>query len=184
VLVVNGYYLTWLASAELYDDANETWKSIPNPLVCHGVAHTATLMPDGKVLVVGGACGGGTAGIQAEAETYDPITSTWSAVVGLPAAREAHTATMLPDGQVLVVGGDNGDIPRYDSALIYEPARGVWVPTQALVIGRRNHTATLLTDGTVLVAGGWGNDSTFLASAERFTHFRVLLPIAIEDADL
>ena len=183
VIVVNGYYLGWLASAEVYDVATETWEQIPNPIFCHGVAHTATLMSDGNVLVVGGACGSGTDGIRAEAEVYDPIAATWSIVGALPKPREAHTATKLPDGLVLVVGGDNGDLPRYDSALIYEPSRGVWIPTQSLVTGRRNHTATLLADGTVLVVGGWGNDSTSLASAERFLRFRVLLPITLRNTD-
>ena len=168
VLVVNGYYRSWLASAEVYDPVSEAWSEITAPLSCHGIAHTATLMSDGRVLIVGGACGGGTPGIRDDAEVYDPATSTWIATAALPAVREAHTATLLPDGTVLIVGGDNGGLPRYDSALIYDPASGVWSPTGSLATGRRNHTATLLDDGTVLAIGGWGDTTTYLESAELY----------------
>ena len=166
VLIVNGYYQSWLATAEIFDPASEAWSQVPTPLFCHGVAHTATLMPDGKVLVVGGACGSGIPGIQEDAEIYDPRTSTWTAIAPLPAGREAHTATLVRYGRVLVVGGDNGDVPQYDSALIYVLKRDVWTPTGSLITGRRSHTATLLNNGRVLVVGGWGDDTTFLQSAE------------------
>lgn len=168
VLVVNGYYRTWLASAEVYDPVSGTWSEIMAPLTCHGVAHTATLMSDGTVLIVGGACGGGTPGIRAEAEIYVPATSAWMAATPLPAVREAHSATLLPDGTILIAGGDDGAPPRYDSAWIYDPADGGWSPTGSLAIGRRNHTATILDDGTVLVIGGWGDTTTYLDSAERY----------------
>jgi hypothetical protein len=168
VLVVNGYYQTWLASAEVYDPVSGAWNEIAAPLACHGVAHTATLMFDGRVLIVGGACGAGTPGIRDDVEIYDPATLTWLATTALPAVREAHTASVLPDGSVLIVGGDNGDLPRYDSALIYDPASGLSSPTGSLATGRRNHTATLLDDGSVLVAGGWGDNTTYLETVERY----------------
>ena len=64
--------------------------------------HTATLLPNGKVLVAGGANG---SGFLASAELYDPATGTWSATGSLNTARYQHTATLLADGKVLVVGG-------------------------------------------------------------------------------
>lgn len=182
VLVVNGYYLTWLASAEIYDPVGGGWSQTVDPLSCHGVAHTATLMSDGQVLVVGGACGGGTPGIRDDAEVYNPTTSTWSATSALPAVREAHTATLLPNGMVLVVGGDNGDVPRYDNALLYDTVSGVWNPTGSLAIGRRDHTATVLGNGTVLVVGGWGDDTTHLQSAELWSKFRIFLPLTFRSS--
>lgn len=168
VLAVNGYYQNALASAEVYDPVSGAWREIAAPLACHGVAHTATLMSDGRVLVVGGGCGGSTPGIRDDAEIYDPITSTWMATTALPTVRMVHTAALLPDGTVLIVGGDNGNPPRYDSALIYDPASGLWSPTGSLATGRRNHTATLLNDGSVLVVGGWGDNTTYLKTAERY----------------
>jgi N-acetylneuraminic acid mutarotase len=167
VLVVGGYYHDWLATAEIYDPASETWSETPLPLACHGVAHTATRLSDGTVLLVGGACGSGTPGIRDDAEVYDPATSTWTAIAALPKVREGHTATLLPDGTVLVVGGPSGTPPRFDSALIYDPTNDVWYTTGSLATGRRSHTATLLDDGRVLAVGGRVHD-TYLASAELY----------------
>ena len=168
VLVVGGYYLGWLGTAEVYDPLSENWQEIPDPIFCHGVAHTATRLLDGRVLVVGGACAGGAIGILREAEIYDPFSSSWEATTSLPTAREAHTATLLPDGTVLIVGGDNGDVPRYSGALIYDPIDDNWMTTGSLSVGRRNHTATLLRNGAVLIVGGWSDTEIALDVTELY----------------
>ena len=66
--------------------------------------HTATLLPNGKLLVAGGYTGA----YLASAELYDPTTGTWSVTGSLNTARGNHTATLLPSGKVLVAGGYNG----------------------------------------------------------------------------
>ena len=66
--------------------------------------HTATLLPNGKVLVAGGFNG---SGFLASAELYDPATGMWSGTGASATARDLHTATLLPNGKVLVAGGDN-----------------------------------------------------------------------------
>ena len=66
--------------------------------------HTATLLPNGKVLVAGGLI---IAAILTSAELYDPASGTWSATGSLNTARDGHTATLLPNGKVLVAGGDD-----------------------------------------------------------------------------
>jgi N-acetylneuraminic acid mutarotase len=168
VLIVNGYDQTWLATNEVYDPSNGTWSYAVNPFGCHGVAHTATRMLDGRVLVVGGGCGSGTAGIRNEVDIFVPADLDWLSTTNLPQPREAHTATSLPDGRVLIVGGDNGDVPRYKSVLIYNPTNGDWYSAVPLATGRRGHTATRLKDNSVLVVGGWGDTNTSLASVELF----------------
>ena len=119
---------------------------------------TATLLPDGRVLVAGGY-------YLSSVEIFDPKTAAWKADVAawttapsMHYMREFHTATLLRDGRVLVVGGRSGsDVTG--TAEIYTPnaAGGSWSDTSSLFEPRMHHTATLLHDGRVLVAGGSGN---------------------------
>jgi hypothetical protein len=78
-------------------------------MVAARVSHTATLLGNGKVLIVGGVQGtGATLKVLAEAELYDPATgSFWPTLGSLATAREVHTATLLKDGTVIVAGGTN-----------------------------------------------------------------------------
>jgi len=122
---------------------------------------TATLLPNGKVLVAGGAQQSPDFAEQslASVELYDPATGTWSwsPTRNLATAREGHTATLLPNGKVLVVGGydDYVFFPYVlASAELYDPATGTWSPSGNLGTARYSHTATLLPSGKVLVAGG------------------------------
>ena len=70
-------------------------------------SHTLTLLPDGRVLVVGGFAGNWQNPV-AEAEQWDPVADSFSAAATLAEARGAHTATLLQDGTVLVAGGWDG----------------------------------------------------------------------------
>lgn len=87
----------------------------------------------------------------------------WQSGPSLNTARSRHTATLLPDGQVLVVGGFNTVLQA--SAELYNPDTNTWSSAGSLATARRHHTATLLTSGKVLVVGG-GDGTNFLASAE------------------
>src|SRR5205823_13601604 len=117
--------------------------------------HTATLLPNGKVLVAGG---DGNGPSQESAELYDPASGTWTATGSLSPGTSEHTATLLPNGKVLVAGGVNGDIFEFGSILanaeLYDPTSGTWTATGSLGAARGEHTATLLPNGKVLVAGG------------------------------
>src|SRR5438309_4456758 len=93
--------------------------------------HTATLLPNGKVLVAGG---GDIDGIHPSAELYDPASGTWSATGSLATPRSGHTATLLPNGKVLVAGGGDGSILA--SAELYDPASGTWSATGSLATAR------------------------------------------------
>src|SRR6266513_6182385 len=86
---------------------------------------TATLLPNGKVLVAGGT---NIDSNLASAELYDPASGSWTATGSLGTARQGHTATLLPNGKVLVAGGgsSNGILT---SAELYDPASGTWSAT-------------------------------------------------------
>jgi YD repeat-containing protein len=127
------------------------------------VFHTATQLPNGKVLVVAGQ---GSAGYLASAELYDPRNNNWQSAGALIVPRRFHTATLLPSGKVLVAGGFN-DAGYVKSAQLYDPAANSWSPTADLPMGRAGHTATLLPSGKVLVAGGF-TDSGAPANEELY----------------
>ena len=84
----------------------------------------------------------------------DPSNGSWTATGSLNRARSFHTATLLPNGKVLVAGGTNYGRHYLASAELYDPASGTWRATGRFSTGRVWHTATLLPNGNVLVAGG------------------------------
>jgi len=198
VLVVGGqdYHGVPLTSAQLYDPADGTWHDTAS-LHIGRISHTATLLADGRVLVTGGDAassfqrGDGVG----SAEIYDPATLSWSPAALMRTRRVHHTATLLPDGTVLVAGGFGGGAtpvrggtPTLASADVYDPASNSWRTTGRMAIARWSHTATLLsgaacarsvptTCGQVLVAGGSNGSYVSNSSAELYD------PAAVADMD-
>ena len=185
VLVVGGLGIGgYLSSAELYDPLTGSW-TVTGSMGEGRQYHTATLLLDGRVLVVGGSGMGDSVngGSLASAELYDPSSGSWTTTGSMSEARLGYVpATLLPDGSVLVVGGDSlteVDQPETGrsaaltlaSAELYDPRTGSWTPTGSMREARGGHTVTLLPDGRVLVAGGHSSDTTgnsLLASAELY----------------
>lgn len=150
VLVAGGgLTIPVLASAELYDPATGLWTATGSMADTRS-RHSATLLPNGKVLVAGGWSEASFQGPWARAELYDPATGSWTAAAPMTAHRMLHTATLLLNGKVLVVGG------RDDAygAELYDPAINTWAATDPMPIPREFHTATLLPSGKVLVVAG------------------------------
>lgn len=126
------------------------------------VSHTASLLPDGRVLLIGGYPGEGLPPV-ATMELYDPSTGDLEPFGSLREARADHTSTVLPDGRVLVAGGIGADGSTLTGAeLVDVPARTV-AATESLPSPRSGQTA-LLRGGCVLVVGGTGPDGAALAS--------------------
>jgi N-acetylneuraminic acid mutarotase len=124
-------------------------------------AHTATLLKDGRVLVVGGYDGEAIGTV----EIYDPDTGTWVYAQSLQTPRSHHTATLLPNGTVLVVGGYGISDPTLNSAEIFDLSTETWRYTESKHVGTYEHTATLLPNGNVLIAGGFSIDR-YVADSE------------------
>jgi hypothetical protein len=108
---------------------------------------TATLLPNGKVLVTGGLNSGISGTMLASAELYDPNTGTWSMTGSMSTGRMANSAVLLDDGQVLVVGGT--DLAGED---LYNPATGEFIPTGS-IHGGGYPVGVLLNDGRVYYPG-------------------------------
>jgi N-acetylneuraminic acid mutarotase len=176
VLVAGGFDgSNHLSTAELYDPTTGKWSATGSMNIARD-GHTTTLLQNGQVLVAGGfnTSSNGSFNYLSSAELYNPATGTWTVTGSMSTAREAHTATLLPNGEVLVAGGEafiNGSPVVFSSAELYNPSTGTWTKAGSMSIAREMHTATLLSNGQVLVAGGYHfdpgmNDS--IASAELF----------------
>lgn len=128
----------------------QTWVATGNMTIAR-VDDTATLLQDGRVLVVGGQ---NSTSYLASAELYDPTTGTFTATGSMSVARAGHTATLLPNGEVLITGGGNSTTGPLSSAELYDPATGIFSATGSMASSRSSHAAALLPNGEVLVVGG------------------------------
>lgn len=116
--------------------------------------HTASLLPSGEVLVTGGLGVNGIYAPLASSELYNPATGKWTVTGSMSVGRVFFTATLLPNGEVLVAGGSGYTASCFATAELYNPSTGQWTPTGNMTQARCYHSATLLPTGEVLVAGG------------------------------
>jgi hypothetical protein len=124
------------------------------------VAHTATLLGNGKVLIVGGLDIAREQHIAA-AELYDPVTNSFTLAGFLNVGRFSHSATLLQDGRALIAGGEQITSPGFaislSSAELYDLTTGAFSPTGNLTQPRcclSFTRAPLLNNGKVLIVGG------------------------------
>jgi N-acetylneuraminic acid mutarotase len=155
VLVAGGITTdrSFLTSAELY--SGSSWSATAS-MSAGREFHGATPLPNGKILVTGGWGGTGYPSSLGSAELFDSSSPSWSSTGSMSVARSAHTSTLLPNGEILAVGGPSSE--RYD------PVAGTWGAVASLGVSRSLHTTTLMRSGVILLAGGTDGSST-LASA-------------------
>ena len=164
VLVVGGRGadgLSTLASCELYEPAKNQWKPCA-PLHLARSHHTATLLADGRVLVAGGTThqsSGGTNRFVAltSVELYEPKKNAWVDGAPMQDARNGHTATLLDDGSVLVVGGAREQRVHLASVERFHPGPDTWTAEKPLQVSRWFHAAVKDSAGDVVVVGGRSN---------------------------
>ena len=142
-----------LASAELYDPATQTFTAVAAAMTSPRGGHGAALLPDGKVLLVGGFNNSSVA--LNSAELFDPATQTFTAITATTTSRRSEfTATVLPNGQVLLAGGGSSST-SYTSAELYNPATQTFSALSAVMSAAREAGgASLLPSGQVLLSGG------------------------------
>jgi hypothetical protein len=151
---------------ELFNPASQTFSSAGTVPLAPG--HTATTLPNGKVLLVSHSYQG-TSWLPF-ATVYDPVAGTFSPTANLPGfPREGHQALLLTSpAKVLIVGGDGGSGPMA-SAEWYDPATGLFSPVGSpMASPRRDFGAAILPSGRVLLLGGSPDGSTTTATAEVF----------------
>ncbi|HEY4273516.1 MAG TPA: kelch repeat-containing protein [Candidatus Udaeobacter sp.] len=148
-----------IAESELYSPSTGQWQEVGDMTIPRSF-FTTTLLANGKVLAVGGRIHTGPDYFDyhaiAWADLYDPTTKKWTATGTMSISREDHSAVLLANGQLLVMGGTTVDFNGVTvaSAELYNPATGTWTITGSMLQGRERFTATLLQNGQLLVAGG------------------------------
>jgi N-acetylneuraminic acid mutarotase len=171
-------------SAEIYDPVSTMWSAVGR-MTTSRREHTATTLADGTVLVAGGRYGDsvGASNAMSMVDRFDPSTGIWSPVGDLKVVthggvltvvgRDLHTATLLPDGRVLVAGGEgNINYTRFTvfrTAEIFDPQTNTWTFTGSMHVGRAQAAAVLLADGTVLMIGGSPVKKLVTGACEIFT---------------
>jgi len=148
-------------SAELYDPSANSWALVSGSMLAARSGHTASLLPDGRVLLAGGSNSGGPV---SALEIFDPSSDSFSGagVLGSPVSQ--HAAATLADGRVLIAGGSDGT-NALATTYLFDPSSNSITSGPNLSTPRVGASATTLLDGLVLVAGG-NDGSNDLASAE------------------
>jgi hypothetical protein len=155
-----GLFSGALSSTELYDPVTNRFSITARMNVARQLA-TATLLLNGKVLIAAGfdfMTNPAGSSILASTELYDPVTNTFAPPTGtasMNAARFYATATLLPNGKVLIAGGFDVNENPLASTELYDPAANTFAANPAMRIARGWATATLLPNGKVLIAGGY-----------------------------
>ena len=150
VLIVGGKERPYgsVPSTEIFDPTNNSWSLAGNTLKPRGEGHTAILLNNGQVLITGGT-------EDVSSELYDPDENKWSYADNMIQSRKWASATLLPDGKVIIVGGDDASrsgSKELDSAEIYNPSTNKWSLTNNMNHAHSGHSATII-DNKLLIVG-------------------------------
>jgi RHS repeat-associated protein len=166
VLVFGGNNGTATVSVVYLFDPTQNAFSTQTSLPSVREGHTVTVLANGNLLVTGGKSGTTTL---ATTVLFNPATGTgsWTSAGTMTAARQAHSATLIPsalvsNGQVLVAGGSSGSA-TLTSAELWNGTT-TWTATSALLSAQQGHTATLLGNDAILIAGGVSGTTTLSTS--------------------
>ncbi len=162
------------SSAELYDPSTGRFFQTGSMGIPRSYFN-AVLLQDGRVLVMGGMSGGEfpNPNIEASAEIYDPAIGRFSPAGSMNITRYKHGAALLPDGKVVVLGGQTGGSygERLASTEIFDPAKRKFQrgPEMKLPRVKLLNSVSRLKDGRILVAGGADQPEIYDPAANTFT---------------
>jgi hypothetical protein len=164
-----------------WDATRKGWRKLPKAPVCQGrwYLHTLTVLSEARVLVAGGLCDVGQIANEAKpipdhnlTAIWNSKTRGWEAGPKIARSRIFHSASLLPNGSVLLVGGRSDPHLSAPHETVLGTAEIITsnsvVTASSLVTARAKHTATVLNDGTVLVIGGVSAAGRSLTSAEKW----------------
>jgi len=185
-----GGYISY-DTAEMYDPSTRTFTAIHAHMKSDRVGAAAVKLNDGRVLIVGGKSGRRMTSRLSNiasftplntAEIYDPEANAFIRTGDMNAPHYLATATMLSDGNVLVVGGwlvQGPIVVGMHDAEVYQPETNRFYQAGRTNVARLTNTATLLNDGEVLIAGGVADKALITASVEFYSpkqHQFLMLP--------
>jgi hypothetical protein len=146
---------------------SSTRTPVPLSTVAHRAAHTASQLPDGSVLVAGGCIVNGCATATADTFVIAPDGRSAARGPAMSSPRDNHTASVLPDGSVVVVGGFGGEGAGVLASIdLLHPRSTEREAVGHLLTARGGHAAATLLDGRLLVVGGWVAPHQYTASVE------------------
>lgn len=156
-MAAGGYYLqqngsrfSTLSSSvvEFFDPETETWELGPSMMFTHSM-HETVLLPDGRVLILGGDVNGFTG------EIFDPVTNEWAAISppGIGYSRH-YRAALIDDDHVLLSGGILEGVEGSEVCSVYSISEDDWTVTGLMNVPRSDHTLTVLANGKILAMGG------------------------------
>ena len=157
-----GVLVAWDERLVKYPAVLDPAWATPGSLAVGRNSANSVVLPNGKVLVVGGHA---STGYTPTCELYDPATGTWATTGSASKGRRFNSLSLLSTGKVLSAGGNtSGGLAADTSTELYDPVWGTWSAGAPMGTGRNQHTASILPNGHVLVAGGDNHGS--LATAE------------------
>lgn len=168
-----------LSSVDLFNSTSLSFAQQPISMNTARAYHVAVLLnTTGRVLVAGGQGGGGGGAVTylSSVELYNPAARTWSTVAALSTVRYYAAASLLPNGEVVVVGGYTGVVVWSANAEIYSPTSNTWRTTDNFVGARDYHTLTSLRSigqFQLLLAGGRNGGQSVISQVSLGTFFAV-----------
>ncbi|WP_343226458.1 PKD domain-containing protein [Pseudomarimonas salicorniae] len=149
----------FLRSAEIYDPGLGAWSQTPGQMTGNESVSSPSMVSllDGRVMVIG----------SQNYQMFDPASGYFSQAKPLPTRRSRAGAALLPDGRVLLAGGQDLSSAALSTADLWDPATDTWAPTASMAVARYSTRATALADGRVMISGGL-NGQGKQGSAELF----------------